>query len=242
MTIDQRELQPVLLKAPLFEALSERSLQRVVEKARHAEYKKESYLFLRADPAEYCFLLVSGQVKLELSNRKGDQIAVQHVLPGGAFALVGAFQSTRYPLSAYAMKASAALIWPVQEFNALCQEDPVLHANSTRIIADRSIEFQGRLLELSSEKVERRVAHALLRLAQHLGKKQSGCVVLDLDLSRQDLAELSGTTLFTASRTLSKLQDMDIIQGTRKHIVIQDVHGLVEFAEDLPSKYPSLLD
>jgi CRP-like cAMP-binding protein len=103
-----------------------------------------------------------------------------------------------------------------------------------QILSGRVKEFQDRIRELSTERVERRIARALLRLAHQIGKKVPQGVYLDLPISRQDLAEMTGTTLYTVSRTLSKWETMGLITAGREHIIIHTPHGLVCIAEDLP--------
>jgi CRP-like cAMP-binding protein len=95
-------------------------------------------------------------------------------------------------------------------------------------------DFQDRVRELSTERVERRIARALIRLVRQAGKKVQEGVLIDLPLSRQDLAEMSGTTLFTVSRTLSQWESKGLIQSGRERVVVRNPHGLVSIAEDLP--------
>ena len=91
----------------------------------------------------------------------------------------------------------------------------------------------GQFLALATERVERRVARALLRLVGQAGTKTEGGVLIDFPLSRQDLAELTGTTLHTVSRILSSWEHKGIIESGRRRIVICQPHGLVTIAEDL---------
>jgi CRP-like cAMP-binding protein len=83
--------------------------------------------------------------------------------------------------------------------------------------------------------VERRIASALIRLTRQTGKRTERGVLLDLPLSRQDLAEMTGTTLYSVSRTLSGWEQQGLIESGRERIVILSPHGLVTIAEDLPS-------
>ena len=233
---------PNIKQAQLFNSLTSEFVDQLLLTGKNVYLPTGAFLFHQQDPASHCYLLLDGQIKLESTNRGGDQVSVQQVAPGGMIALLGVFQKTKYPVSALAILDCVVLSWTVDDFQNFCVEVPQLHINSTQILTMRSQEFQSRILELSTEKVERRVAHALLRLAQHLGKRIQSGVLIDLRLTRQDIAELSGTTQFTASRTLSRLQNAGIIAGTKHQIIIQDIHQLVDLAEDFPNKYRSLLD
>lgn len=93
-----------------------------------------------------------------------------------------------------------------------------------------------------AERVERRIARTLLRLVRQSGRKVSEEVLIDIPLSRQDLAEMNGTTLFTVSRTLSQWEQQGLIQAGRERIVIVMPHGLVSIAEDLPVDFGKEMD
>jgi CRP-like cAMP-binding protein len=110
-----------------------------------------------------------------------------------------------------------------------------LGLNGLRLVAGRFQELQKRYRELATERVERRIARALLRLARQTGRRTEGGVLLDLPLSRQDLGEMTGTTLYTVSRTLSSWEQQRLIETGRERIIIRNPHGLVSIAEDLPA-------
>jgi CRP-like cAMP-binding protein len=79
--------------------------------------------------------------------------------------------------------------------------------------------------------VERRVAHALLRLAQQAGRKIERGIEIDFPISRQDIAEMTGTTLHTVSRILSAWGKRSLVASSRRRIVIRDAHALFVVAE-----------
>ena len=111
---------------------------------------------------------------------------------------------------------------------------PRIALNSLRIMARQIRIFQNRVRDLSTKRVEIRIARVVLRLAHQSGKKIDEGVLIDLPLSRQDLAEMAGTTLYTASRVLREWDKKEIIHSKRQKIVIRYPHGLVSIAEDLP--------
>jgi len=92
-------------------------------------------------------------------------------------------------------------------------------------------EMQERYRELATEKVERRIARVLLRLASQMGIKNEGGI--ELSFTRQDLAEMSGTTLYTVSRTLSDWERQGLVEAGRERVLIRNPHGVVSIAEEL---------
>ncbi|HZD88805.1 MAG TPA: Crp/Fnr family transcriptional regulator, partial [Pseudolabrys sp.] len=111
-------------------------------------------------------------------------------------------------------------------------EHPALAGNTLQAVGARLQDSHTRVIEMSTEQVERRVAHALLRLVQQAGRKVEQGVAIDFPISRQDIAEMTGTTLHTVSRILSAWEDQGLVEGGRQRIVVRDPHKLFTLAED----------
>jgi CRP-like cAMP-binding protein len=141
---------------------------------------------------------------------------------------------TRAPatVSARAVEDSELLRWSAEDFQALMRRYPALSLNAIAILGEHIRLYQDRIRELTTERVERRLARTLLRLAQQLGQRTPQGVLIDLPLSRQNLAEMSGTTLYTASRILRAWEEAGIVHSGRERVVIRTPHRLVGIAED----------
>src|SRR5205814_363728 len=165
----------------------------------------------------------------------GHQVLLRAIGPGEMFGAVAALGDATHPATAQATGDCAALGWESDVITGLMEQFPRIALNALRFLAGRLQEFQDRCRELATERVERRVAHALLRLARQIGRPQEGGVLIDLTLSRQDIAEMTGTTLFTASRILSAWEQRGIIEGGRERVLIRKPDELLAIAEDLPA-------
>jgi len=97
-------------------------------------------------------------------------------------------------------------------------------------VGSRLQETHTRVVEMSTQQVERRVAHALLRLVQQAGRKVEAGIEIDFPISRQDIAEMTGTTLHTVSRILSAWESDGLVEGGRQRIVLRDPHRLFQLA------------
>jgi CRP-like cAMP-binding protein len=115
---------------------------------------------------------------------------------------------------------------------------PHLALNLVELIAGYYRRLLGRYQELVTQRVEQRVARALLRLAQQAGQKVENGVLIGLPLSREDLAEMTGTTLYTVSRILSRWDHQGFLETGRQRVLIRHPHTLVAIAEDLPPDTP----
>jgi CRP-like cAMP-binding protein len=142
----------------------------------------------------------------------------------------------KYPATATAVDDSVVLAWPSAAWPRLVAQHPGLAANTLQTVGARLQETHTRVLEMSTEQVERRVAHALLRLAQQAGRKVEQGVEIDFPISRQDIAEMTGTTLHTVSRILSGWEQQGLVEGGRQRIVLREPHRLFALAEQAPNE------
>jgi CRP-like cAMP-binding protein len=144
---------------------------------------------------------------------------------------------SEYPASAQAMEDSTALAWESTFLRKLAEKEPSLNLNLMELMRVHIEEMQARFREVATERVEQRLAQTLLRLAAQTGRREpDGRVTIDLPLTRQDLAEMIGTTLFSVSRLLSDWERRGLISAGRESVAILNPHGLVSIAEDLDRK------
>lgn len=227
---------PDLNTIDLFRGLPASVHQAILEEARSLAFDEGSFLFLQDDPAERIFLMVEGRVKLFQLADDGQQVLMHVMTPGRMFAAISLVQGAAYPVSAEAAEHCRVLYWSQEAMLALIERFPQLALNALRVLAGHVREFQNRYRELATERVERRLARTVLRLASQTGRKVDEGVLLDLPLTRQDLAEMSGTTLFTVSRILTQWESKGLVLTGRERLIIRFPHGLVSIAEDLPQR------
>lgn len=228
------KLLDLLARSPLFRGAGPDELEAALQAARHCEVQRGGFFFHQGEPAESFYVIVEGRVRLTQLNPEGHQVIIHLMGPGDGMGIIVALSNMTYPLSAEAMADCEALRWDYESTVQLMKQHPSLALNGLRLVGSRFQELQDRYLELATERVERRVARALLRLARQTGKRVERGVLLDLPLTRQDLGEMTGTTLYTVSRILSGWEQQGLIETGRERIVICRPHGLVTIAEDLP--------
>jgi CRP-like cAMP-binding protein len=196
---------------------------------------KGSALFEQDDPARAFFVLVEGRLKVTQLTPDGQQVVIRYIGPGEMFGCVAVSGQSSYPGTATAVGDSLALAWAANAAGDLIEHHPKFGARILRSIGGRVREAHTRLREMATERVERRVARTLLRLAHEAGRRTENGVEIDMPLSRQDVAEMTGTTLYTVSRILSAWENDGIVESGRQHIVIRTPDALVKIAEDLPA-------
>jgi CRP-like cAMP-binding protein len=225
-----------LRKNDLFADLSSEDLDRIVQTGRFLQREAGDYLFHQGEAARYMYLLVEGRLKLIQLTPEGQQVIVRYIGPGETFAILAVLRQVNYPVAAQVVQDATVMIWDRATMKRMMKEFPGLGHNALQIMSERVQEFQDRIRELSTERVERRIARSLLRLARQAGRRVEEGVVIDLPLSRQDLAEMAGTTLYTVSRTLSQWESDGLVKCGRARVTVTSPHQLVVIAEDLPQK------
>jgi CRP-like cAMP-binding protein len=133
---------------------------------------------------------------------------------------------------------SVVLAWPSAAWSRLSERFPALATGALRTVGSRLQDAHTRVMEMSTEAVERRVAHAVLRLLKQAGRKTERGIEIDFPISRQDLAEMTGTTLHSVSRILSGWEAQGLVDAGRMRVVVRDPHRLFIIAESPPGENP----
>jgi len=191
------------------------------------------FFFFQGDPATYFYILVTGRAKLLQTNPAGQQVNLRTLTEWEMFGALGAVrEDATYPATAEALEASTAIAIKSQFLKEMLQTRPHLNINLMQLMTGYIMEMQERYRELATERVERRIALTVLRLAGQIGKRLEGKeMAVELPLSRQDVAEASGTTIFTVSRVLADWERRGLVEAGRERVVIRNPHGLVQISE-----------
>jgi CRP/FNR family transcriptional regulator, nitrogen oxide reductase regulator len=223
-----------LRRSTLFSGLDDAALGEIAEEARLRRVHDGGYFFHQGEPATVLYVLTEGRVKASQVTPEGHGVLLRVIGPGETFGAVAALGDAVHPATAQADGECAALGWTGDVISALMERHPRLALNALRFLAGRLQEFQDRFRELATQRVERRIAHALLRLMRQMGRPTDAGILLDLPLSRQEIAEMSGTTLFTVSRTLSAWENRGLVESGRERVLISKPEALEAIAEELP--------
>jgi CRP-like cAMP-binding protein len=216
---------------PLFAGLAAAEIAEVLREARSSRFAKNSAVFEQGADAACFFLLLHGHVRASKTTPTGEQIVVRYVAPGEIFGVAPAIGMSRYPATATAVDDSVVLVWPSAAWPRLIARFPQLAANTLQTVGSRLQESHTRVLEMSTQQVEQRVAHALLRLAKQSGRKLDHGIQIDFPISRQDIAQMTGTTLHTVSRILSGWEQAGLVESGRQRIVLREPHKIFVLAE-----------
>jgi len=217
----------------LFEAMSGAELDDILRTAASRRYALGEVVFEQGQSASHFFVLLFGRLRVTQVTPEGQQLVIRMVSPGDLFGIARALQRTDYPGTATAASESLALAWPMTSWDDLLARHPKLAINAMQTMGNRLLEAHQRVRELSTQEVERRVAHTVLRLANQAGRKEAGGIRIDFPISKQDIAEMTGTTLHTVSRILTAWEGAGLVEGGRKKLLIKDAHHLLLIGDGL---------
>lgn len=226
----------LLADVALFRNLPSETRQVVAERFHVRRFDRGRFVFLEGDPADLFNVLAAGQVKIVRETEDGREVILRIISPGEIFGGGGGWGESRYPATAIAQESSVVLQLPGAALNELIRTQGDFAIALVKELSVRLRELEARIRDLQAERVERRIARVLLRLADKTGVRTERGIEIRGPLSRQDLAELAGTTLSTASRTLSGWHQEGLVDAGRERVVILKPHALVAVADELPRR------
>lgn len=197
----------------------------LLQHARRRIVGADDVLFTEGGSARAVHVLNSGVARLVQTTPAGARVIVKYVRPGEIFGSP-ALLAGRYPVDAIAVTEGVELQWSSEFIRDLIDRHPVVALNVIRDLETRLREMESRLRDLSNEPVEQRLARTILRLVDTFGEAVPEGVEIPFPVSRQDLADLIGSTLPTVSRTLRAWEAQRQIRRYRRRLVIADVDAV----------------
>lgn len=222
----------IFSQSDFLHGLSEKYHQDIFNQGDSIKIKAGEELFCQGDPADRCYFVLKGRLKLAKIHEQGKTALIRYINVGELTAAIAVFKGRDYPVTAEAVDATDVVGWNKEAMISLMLEYPQLAVNVLQVAINRIDDLQDRYMELYAEQVEQRIARALLRIMKQSGRKVEEGILIDFRLSRQELAEYAGATIYTVSRVISAWEKKGWIVSGRERITISNPHALVLFAEN----------
>ena len=219
-------------RSRIFDGLTEAERGDCLDAGRVVDVKRGQALARQGEPARAFYLVASGLLKLVQVTPEGHELIVRFVGAGEPFGGVVALAPTEYPVTALAVEATRLREWPRDALAALLDRYPQLRVNIMREMAAHMTDALTRVRELTTERVGQRLAHTLLRLARQCGRQTADGVLIAHPLTRQELAQLAGTTLYTVSRTLAAWEAEGVLKSDHRRLLVRSTRRLEALAHD----------
>jgi CRP/FNR family transcriptional regulator, nitrogen oxide reductase regulator len=210
--------------APVFSGVLPEDCRRISAVARVQEFKRHDTLYLEGDAVEQVFLLTSGLVKTTKLGPGGAEVILRVSAPGDVVGASSLCSTGRHTTTGQALRKGSALAWEARVFQFFVESLPVVLQNLIRVTGEHLQELQKRFGELATERVAPRLARQLVRLQEQIGRPVNDSVAIEL--AQEELARMTGTTLFTVSRLLGVWEARGLVNLSRDSVTICDVESL----------------
>ena len=194
----------ILRQVPLFASLTNEQIAAVADQFHVDSFAPDTIIFLDGDPADRLWVLQAGQVKIVKHTSDGQENLLEVITPGEIFGGAGLLLAV-HPATAVAMSPSTALSIERGPYLQLIRQYPEIALRIIALLGDR-LQAAMKMRALSTERVDVRLANILLKLCDKVGEPVAEGIRIHLPLSRQDLADMTGTTIETAIRIMSKFR------------------------------------
>ncbi|SFI52276.1 cAMP-binding domain of CRP or a regulatory subunit of cAMP-dependent protein kinases [Jannaschia pohangensis] len=219
--------ESLLTHLPPFSRLERHQIRAILDQATSRRHDVGVHIFDEGAEADRFYLLLDGYIRVVRITPTGDQVVALHIPPGQLFGIAQALGRDRYPATAITAAEALTLSWPMRLWTPFVSEYDGFASETYATVGNRIGEMNTRLVEMATQAVEQRVANALLRLVNQTGRRVDDGIEIDFPITRQDLSEMTGTTLHTVSRLLSAWERDGLVRSARKRITVTDAHALV---------------
>ena len=226
----QEKIEAALRRSPMFRKLTRDDRQRIAAVATVRDFDDAAPLFNEGDRPDFLYTVVTGRVKVFKTTPRGSDVILEIFGPGDPVGAVAVYESRPYPASAVALEPTACLLVPSQAFFTLLETQPTLVRGLLVGLSHRLVELTNRLTELSGGRIEGRLARFFLKLAHDMGERRDEGTFIPLALSRQELADMIGTTIETSIRIMSRWGKDGVVRTDKDGFLIVDRAALESVA------------
>jgi CRP/FNR family transcriptional regulator, nitrogen oxide reductase regulator len=217
---------PGVGRCALFRGLSIDERREVQCAATLQQFEPGVLIVKQGEPVNALSLVISGRAKESEVRHPPSDSAVRLLEPGDLCGWPSVLTDELSPAAVRALQPTRALVWSRAAFEGFFERLPAVSRNALRLLAVRLGEQEERYRELAIERVPQRLARTLLRLVRPTGRRQTDPLLTDVPLSRAELAQMTGTTLFTVSRVVSQWEDRGLVEAHRGGLIVTNISAL----------------
>ncbi|MBI5639294.1 MAG: Crp/Fnr family transcriptional regulator [Nitrospirae bacterium] len=210
----------------IFNTLSPQEAKELTPYLIPEKFRKKESVFSEGDPSDWFYIITKGKVKITKLSHEGKEIILELISANDFFGGIAVIRGFPYPANAVAMDDTEVLKISRKNLMSILDRFPNLMYCMATNIGDRIKGSHETLKSIALEKVESRIASLLIKLSDKAGEKTTEGVIINMKLTKQDLAEMVGTTVETSIRTMSKLSKAGLVSSKAGKIVIRDLAKL----------------
>ncbi|WP_243441464.1 Crp/Fnr family transcriptional regulator [Clostridium arbusti] len=222
----------ILKNIPIFSHLSDEVIQKIIELQKTKKYKKGEIIFYEGDKGEAFFFVKSGKVKIYKTSLDGRDITLNILGEGSIFAEVTLFNDINYPATVEVLENSEIGMILNKDIEQMILNNTILALQIIKVLTKRLYRSQKTLKEMAFSDTYNRISRTLLDLCERHGKKTELGIEIDTAITRQDIANMVGTSRETVSRVISELKKEKILDTSSKKIIVMDKNKLTECIDE----------
>jgi CRP/FNR family transcriptional regulator len=224
--------EELLRSTPIFSRLNPADRAAVAAGAAVRHYPRGEMIFEQESPSDALYAIISGRVKIFRMMPNGKDLILEVFGPGDPLGAVALYMGRPFPASASALEDTTCVVIPRATFFQLLEANPSLVRGLLLGLTTRLVELTNRLAELSGGRIEGRFARLFLKLGREMGRSDRGGTFVPLALSRQELADMTGTTIETCIRIMSRWGKAGVVGTEKDGFVLLDRSALERVAQD----------
>jgi CRP/FNR family transcriptional regulator len=232
VTTGIEQVESILRGTTVFKRLSPDDLRRVADAATVRHYHRGELIFEQESPSDAFYTIASGRVKIFKMLPNGKDVILEVFGRGDPLGAIAAYDGRPFPASAAALEDTVCVLIPRPAFFKLLEAYPSLVRGLMLGMTVRMVELTNRVAELSAGRIEPRFARLFLKFARDLGSDARGGTFVPLVLSRQELADMTATTIETCIRIMSRWGKQNVVRTDKDGFVILDRDALEELAKE----------
>lgn len=219
----------MLSEIKIFSELTKKDLEELESLCTTHDYKKRSVVFSEGEASEWFYILTKGKIKITKLSQEGKEIILEIIQPTDFFGAIAVVRGFPYPANAVALEDCEILKMPKAAFSKILAKYPMISTQMLTNLIDRVRTSHENLKSIALEKVDSRIAFALIKLSENHGKPHKDGLLVDMKITKQELADMVGTTVETTIRVMSKFRKSGYIDEHEGKIIIKKMNMLKDF-------------
>ena len=224
--------EDLLRTTPIFSRLSPGDRRTIASVATVREFGRGETIFEQESDSDAFYAITAGRVKIFKRMPSGKDVILEVFGPGDPLGAVAAYLGRPFPACAAAIEDTTCVLIPRADFFRLLEQHPSLVRGLLLGFTTRLVELTNRLAELTGGRIEPRFARLFMKLADEMGRAERGGAFIQLPLSRQELADMTGTTIETCIRIMSRWGKEDIVRTEKDGFVVLAREALAHIANE----------
>lgn len=218
-------------KAPIFSVLDNEQLKEVMSSIIRRKYKKGQIVFFEGDVSDKFYIINGGKIKIFKYTKEGKEQILYILSEGDFLGYLSLLKKGKFDFNAEALEDVNVCMLTKDDFDKIVKKTPDISLRILENLHDRLVSLENLVQTLSTKDIEARIAGILKKFARDFGKEQANGIVIEMPLSREEMANYIGVTRETMSRKLSSMEDDGVIElvGNKK-IIIKDLEILEELS------------